>query len=352
MQRGRAADGERPRRWSWSSRSRPWPDRPGVALRYRPWCSRATCPVRRPAGVDNAQGARLAPGTCSSSGTRRWCTSRDRRAGSKPRRGSRGGEPSCRTPGSRSRRCAGEATGGPGAATVGPALARERELHGGLRRQRPDGARTDARPCASGAAGARRHQRRRLRRPAGVGVPHPPLTTVRQDFAELGRRTMALVERVLAGEEQPRSTWCPPRSWSAPPRRRRASIRQRSSGIPRSAALTNRLTRVVSAHTARERSHSRLRRHGGRRRGDGRRRLRHALGSGGRGARQRRRGARLRRARVPARRARPLAARRARRRRRTPRPRLGAPGARRLRRRAAHRRAGRAGRRRASTPAG
>lgn len=31
----------------------------------------------------------------------------------------------------------------------------------------------------------------------------PPLTSIRQDFAELGRRTMALVERVLAGEEQP-----------------------------------------------------------------------------------------------------------------------------------------------------
>lgn len=31
----------------------------------------------------------------------------------------------------------------------------------------------------------------------------PPLTTVRQDFAELGRRTMSLVERALAGEEQP-----------------------------------------------------------------------------------------------------------------------------------------------------
>jgi DNA-binding LacI/PurR family transcriptional regulator len=31
----------------------------------------------------------------------------------------------------------------------------------------------------------------------------PPLTSVRQDFLELGRRTMALLERVLAGEEQP-----------------------------------------------------------------------------------------------------------------------------------------------------
>jgi len=31
----------------------------------------------------------------------------------------------------------------------------------------------------------------------------PPLTTVRQDFGELGRRTMRLVERVLEGEESP-----------------------------------------------------------------------------------------------------------------------------------------------------
>ena len=31
----------------------------------------------------------------------------------------------------------------------------------------------------------------------------PPLTTVRQDFGELGRRAMRLVERVLSGEESP-----------------------------------------------------------------------------------------------------------------------------------------------------
>jgi len=31
----------------------------------------------------------------------------------------------------------------------------------------------------------------------------PPLTSIRQDFAELGRRTMGLVERVLAGEDEP-----------------------------------------------------------------------------------------------------------------------------------------------------
>jgi DNA-binding LacI/PurR family transcriptional regulator len=32
------------------------------------------------------------------------------------------------------------------------------------------------------------------------GYFSPPMTTVRQDFPELGRRTMALVLRVLAGE--------------------------------------------------------------------------------------------------------------------------------------------------------
>lgn len=32
---------------------------------------------------------------------------------------------------------------------------------------------------------------------------NPPLTTMRQDFAELGRRVMSILERVLDGEEQP-----------------------------------------------------------------------------------------------------------------------------------------------------
>ena len=50
----------------------------------------------------------------------------------------------------------------------------------------------------------------------------PPLTTRAPGLPELGRRTMALLERVLAGEEQPRSTWCRPRWWSARPRRRPA----------------------------------------------------------------------------------------------------------------------------------
>jgi DNA-binding LacI/PurR family transcriptional regulator len=50
----------------------------------------------------------------------------------------------------------------------------------------------------------------------------PPLTSVRQDFAELGRRVMALMERVLAGEASPTSDLVPTslvvRASTAPPR--------------------------------------------------------------------------------------------------------------------------------------
>jgi DNA-binding LacI/PurR family transcriptional regulator len=49
----------------------------------------------------------------------------------------------------------------------------------------------------------------------------PPLTTVRQDFAELGRRAMGLVERALAGEDRPSADLVPPtlvvRASTAPP---------------------------------------------------------------------------------------------------------------------------------------
>ena len=98
-----------------------------------------------------------------------------------------------------------------------------RGRHRGLRGQRPDGARRCARRCA--------RQGRRV--PDDVSVvgfddlPEaayfaPPLTTVRQDFAELGRRAMAL-RRAGARRRgaRRRSTWCRPRSWSARPRRRR-----------------------------------------------------------------------------------------------------------------------------------
>ena len=37
----------------------------------------------------------------------------------------------------------------------------------------------------------------------------PPLTTIHQDFAELGRRVMDVLERVLAGEEQPTADLVP-----------------------------------------------------------------------------------------------------------------------------------------------
>lgn len=50
----------------------------------------------------------------------------------------------------------------------------------------------------------------------------PPLTSVRQDFAELGRRAMALLERVLAGEQSPVVDLVPTslvvRTSTAPPR--------------------------------------------------------------------------------------------------------------------------------------
>ena len=50
----------------------------------------------------------------------------------------------------------------------------------------------------------------------------PPLTTVRQDFAELGRGPWASLERVLAGEEQPSAELVPTalvvRASTAPPR--------------------------------------------------------------------------------------------------------------------------------------
>ena len=50
----------------------------------------------------------------------------------------------------------------------------------------------------------------------------PPLTTVRQDFAELGTRAMGLLERVLGGEDQPSAELVPTalvvRESTAPPR--------------------------------------------------------------------------------------------------------------------------------------
>ena len=50
----------------------------------------------------------------------------------------------------------------------------------------------------------------------------PPLTTVRQDFAELGTRAMGLLERVLGGEDQPSAELVPTslvvRGSTAPPR--------------------------------------------------------------------------------------------------------------------------------------
>jgi DNA-binding LacI/PurR family transcriptional regulator len=57
----------------------------------------------------------------------------------------------------------------------------------------------------------------------------PPLTTVRQDFAELGTRAMGLLERVLGGEDRPSADLVPTalvvRTSTAPPRQDVASDR-------------------------------------------------------------------------------------------------------------------------------
>ena len=58
------------------------------------------------------------------------------------------------------------------------------------------------RAARGGPRGARRRQRRRLRRPARGAYFTPPLTTVRQDFAELGRRGVQLVlDRLRPGKD-------------------------------------------------------------------------------------------------------------------------------------------------------
>ena len=78
--------------------------------------------------------------------------------------------------------------------------------------QRPDGARACWSRCTrQGLRGARRRQRRR----ASTTCPRrrtsrPPLTTVRQDFAELGRRGVQLVLARLAGEPTCTRTRCRP----------------------------------------------------------------------------------------------------------------------------------------------
>ena len=80
------------------------------------------------------------------------------------------------------------ATGRPSPGTGTARARRARRRHRGLRRQRPDGARHPARAARGRPRGARRRQHRRVRRHGGVGAFWPPLTTVHQDFAEVGRR--------------------------------------------------------------------------------------------------------------------------------------------------------------------
>lgn len=82
---------------------------------------------------------------------------------------------------------------------AGRLLAPGVRAHRGLRGQRPDGARGVARPARGGfpdtpgrgGGGVRRHPR--------GGVLPPPLTTVRQDFAALGRNSIALLLEHIEG---------------------------------------------------------------------------------------------------------------------------------------------------------
>ena len=67
----------------------------------------------------------------------------------------------------------------------------------------------------------------------------PPLTTIRQDFAALGREAVRLVVGALGGEEQPSTPRADPAWWPAtrPPGRR--SVR---APLSRNSQVTNRLT--------------------------------------------------------------------------------------------------------------
>ena len=102
-----------------------------------------------------------------------------------------------------------------------PLGAMGRRHHRGVRGQRPDGARRAA--CAGGV-------RRRVPEDVSVvgfdDLPEaayftPPLTTVRQDFVELGSRAIGLILRVLAGEQEASVPLVEPtlvvRSSTAPP---------------------------------------------------------------------------------------------------------------------------------------
>ena len=138
-------------------------------------------------GVDQVAGARLATEHLLSlgheqvmhvAGPQHWEEARARLAGWSE------SVQSCRAPapGATAGRldCRERLRGGPG---PGQAQGSHRRLRG----QRPHGHRRPACPLGGGPLGARRVQRRRLRRHPRVGLPDPPLTTVRQDFDAVGR---------------------------------------------------------------------------------------------------------------------------------------------------------------------
>ena len=92
-----------------------------------------------------------------------------------------------------------------------------RAAHGHLRRQRPAGVRRLRGGPAARAEGPRGPQRGRLRRPAAVDGPSPPLTTVRQPLEEMGRLAARTLFQLLEA-----SPWSAP-GWSSRPSSRSGS---------------------------------------------------------------------------------------------------------------------------------
>ena len=78
---------------------------------------------------------------------------------------------------------------------AGAPAARARRRHGGLRGQRPDGARPAALPARAGARRARRRQRGRLRRHPRGRVLHPAADDRAPGLREMGRRGVAPAAR-------------------------------------------------------------------------------------------------------------------------------------------------------------
>ena len=115
---------------------------------------------------------------------------------------------------------------------AGLAPRRRARLHRGVRRQRPDGARPAARPARAGPAGARATSASSASTTSPTPASFlPPLTTVHQDFAEVGRRC---VEGVL-------------RQIRDGPRRARHRPGPHPPGAPRQHGTARQLSRTLSA---------------------------------------------------------------------------------------------------------